>query len=546
MIIKIKDKEFILKDNLSVIDINYLKQKLKCSVVNNNFLIAEPRLSNFKLLISYVEDKDGLINYCKQLIKKKQQALIDRFSNYKYLYDFQKDGINKILNSRNGGFILSFEQGLGKTLTSLVTAELRNETNVWIIVPASLLLQWKNEINNWFNDSDVCIYKGTKQKRAKLYKDNHKYNVISYETLSNDYSDLNLKQNLNNCFAIFDESTKLKNKKTKLYKTFKLVCQKVGFKLFLTGTPVNNKLQDIDNVIRLISNNIVDNVNNYIIWEQVTVGWGANARVFMKQVGYKNLNKYNELINPIYYRKSKDEVASQLPKKNIIRIDIEQTPLHKKIREAIINELSSFSGFTLLQLLDCGLEVFQKSKSENAELFSDMITSKISNPKLDVLKDLIEEINNQVIIYSRFKDSCNMIGLQLQKQFPNLKIAIVNSDTNNKDEIANKFRNKEIDIVITTYTWAKGISFTDIDYLINYDIPTSYEMYFQIQDRIHRINSTTPKFIYNLVGNVIENHIMDLLEDKVKLAKAVTEGKGDEVLYSDMKEEINKLLGWKK
>jgi len=544
MKLKIKDKIFKLKD-MKPIEVNYFIQETEAKKINN-IIELESSIRNFKKAYKIVKDKELFKNYYNQLIMEKRKKENNLFTNYEFLYEFQKQSIKKILNTNYRGFILSLQQGLGKTVVSLITAKIRKENNIWIVAPASLLNQWKDEIIKWLGNNDICIYNGTKTQRDKLYKKINKYNIISYETLRNDYmKNLDLKKNIINSFMIFDESTKLKNKKTKLYKSFLKICKMNKFNLFLTGTPINNALQDIDNVIKLIDKKIT-NINNHLVWEEVRIGWGHNAKIFHKVVGYKNLDDYLKNISNIYFREIKNNVAKELPKKNIITINIKQTKLQHKIKEAILNNMSAFQGFTLLQTLECGYEIIKKSNSENAQLIIDEFKFPINNenPKLEVLYNLLEEVNDSVLIFSRFKESCNNIAESLKKKFPNKKITIVTAETKNKNEIATKFKNKEIDYVIATDTWAKGISFPDIDYLINFDISASFEMYFQKQDRIHRINSITPKFIYNLVGDVIENHIMDLLKEKTKLAEQITEGKGDAINKIDIKKEIIKKLGW--
>ncbi len=544
MKIKIKDKEFYLDKNYSIIEFNQFLQEQGIDF-ENNILNIKPTISNFKKCYKFVRDKKEFIDYYNHLLFLKQQKDKNIFENYSFLRDFQKESIIKMLNTNKNGFLLSLEQGLGKTLTSLTYSKIKNYSKIFIIAPKSLLNQWEQELNHWFNEKDVCIYSGTIDKRKKLYNQNYKYNIISYESFRNDFEKFpNLKLKVKNSLFIFDESTKLKNSKSKLYKTFKKVCNLSSFNLFMTGTPINNALQDIDNQIKLIDNKLT-NINDHLIKEEIKIGYGINARIFQQVIGYKNLDRYIKDINKVYFRKTKNEVAKELPEKIITTYNIKQPKFILNLKDEIINSLSLFQGFTLLQTLDSDFNSFKNSDSENVEFLLDGLKlPKYENPKLEILKEIIEPLNESVLIFSRFKKTGEIICNYLESQFKDKKIVIVNSGTKNKDEISTKFKNKEIDIVIATDTWSKGISFPDVNYLINFDINPSYETYFQRQDRIHRLNSKEPKFIYNIVGNVIEDYVLELLEEKIKLAKQVTEGQGD-IINNNIMEQIKKHLGFK-
>lgn len=555
--IRIKDRVFILSNKLSNLELlHYLQYNIKDIELKDNIWEIPSTVYNFNKLLNIIEGQ-GFKEFYEELLEKKrkegvkeksklEQYMLDLKVKFPYLRDFQVKAVTKISLTDKSGMLLSLEQGLGKTCTAITSAINREENNVWIVVPASLSVQWEKEIQKW-GGKDICIYKGSKDKRSKLYREVHTWNIISYETLRNDIEDVSLKKKIIDCFLILDESTKIKNNKSKVYKVFNNIKSKVKFKLFMTGTPVNNGLQDMHNVVKLIDTKLVGNINDYLIWEELKIGYGWNARIINQVVGYKNLSDYVEKVKPVYIRKTKEEVAKDLPSKTIIRVDVENDKKVLELKEGIIDQMSSFSGFTILQMLDSELYNLEVSQSENIQLFEEeisFITKVYKNPKLEVLEGLINEINNPVIIFTRFLGSMGIIKDFLTENYPKLRVQTVSASTGDKDTIREEFNKGNIDVVIATDTWSKGVDLANVDYMINWDIPTSIEYYLQRLDRIHRLSSTKPKFIYNLVGDVIENHIMDLLEEKLILIEKITEGKGD-ILSLDVKNEVIKKLGWK-
>lgn len=565
--IKIKDKIFTLQKDL--IAYALLKINLKEAKFDNESKIwnIPPYKSNFEILKEKINEKEEFNEYYNGLLKKvstnkpqppqtnkiaqiKEDAKAIK-EKYPRLYKFQIRDILKTKYSKSNGFLIGNSMGTGKTVTSLISAYEKSE-NIFIIAPAPLLTQWQSEIKEWLN-KDCVIFSGSKQKREHLYKENEEsIKIISYDTFKNDKDKLDLKKQLTGNILICDEATKLKNKKSQRYKAVKKFIKFFKYKLFLSGTPVTKGLHDINTIIDLIDNNIISNVNDYIIWEEKKVGWPP--RIINEIVGYKNLDEYVKNIKPVYTRKTLEEVKKDMPDKNIIRVNVNSHPFCHSMFETVDEIIGSFSGFSLLQLLDCGYPVFNKSESESKEKceilydklpkeITNQINKKSSPEKIVQLVELIENINEPVLIFSRYLKSVKLIEYWLNKNFKDKFISTVTAGTKNKDQIKKDFNEGKIDIVIATDTWSEGVSLPDINYLINYDISPSVDKYLQKIDRIYRINSTKPKFIYNLVGDVIETHIMNILEEKMQLIEQITEGKAGQIDETDIKKEVIKKLG---
>jgi len=559
--IKFKDKIFKVSLNNSFYDTLDLVK----SIPERRWIKEEQaweipaRISNYKLLCKCKvpqELHDYIIILKKEaLVKRKiEKKKTDKSFNYikekySFLYDFQVEAVNKILNSERinfKGYLLSLDQGLGKTLTSLICANeflLENKIdNVWIVCPASLNVQWSDEIIKWLKIKNIKLHVGSKKKREEFYVNSKsQFNIISYETLRNDINLIKKLQMNSKTLVIIDESSKLKNSTTAVYKAISKLRNIIKYSIYLTGTPLTNALKDINNVVNLIKFRLAGPISQYCVYEDIHIGWGPNSRTVPQLVGYKNLDLFVDKIKSVYFRKNKNEVASQLPEKIISRIDIKHLPAYHKLSYDIIDDIGAFSGFSLLMMLDSGIEVLSQSDAESMEILE--LPEKIPvNYKIKTLIELVEEIgDNKIIIFSHFINSLSNIKKELKLKFKDKKILTIQDGT--KEEIKKEFMEGDIDIVIASDKWSHGVSLDNIDYLINYDIVPSLETYLQRQDRIHRINSKKTKFIYNLVGDVIEKHIMDILEEKLILFEKVVEGKEGKVSVSSIKEDVIKKLG---
>jgi len=556
--IEIEGEVFFCTSNLSVLEVYcFMKTRIEDVTYSDGMwkvLTNEDNIKTLQELLSFSIEYmkwsekflDSLKNKDKKevsarvlYLRKKYQMISKRFP---FLYDFQKKAVLKTAYNKHGGLLLGMSMGTGKTITSIAAALCLSE-NIFIVSPAPLMEQWQAELSKWF-DKDSVIFKGTKGKREKLYKENEKsIKIISYDTFKNDKDNLDLRKQFRHSILICDEATKLKNKKSQRYLAISKNKNFFNWKIFLSGTPVTKALRDIHTLIQLINRGLAGSIKDFEIYEMITSGWGYNQKTFPKLVGYKDLDVYVKRIKPVYERKTLEDIGKQMPKKTIIRVDIEQDKPHHKLADLILEEHTAFTGFSLLCMLDSGITNIVNSESESVQLIEDELPTKYTENKLAVLKELVEEIDDKTLIFTRFIQTTKMLKKELQKEFKNKKIVIVDASTPNKEMIKNQFNTGDIDIVIATETWTEGVSLGEVDYLINYDVTPSVDKYLQKNDRIYRLNSTRPKFIYNLVGNVVEQHIMDILEKKLILISAVTDGQAGIMSDSDIKEEVMKKLG---
>jgi SNF2 family DNA or RNA helicase len=164
------------------------------------------------------------------------------------LFSYQKEGI--LFAAKAGRSLIADDMGLGKTIQAIATAELLKKefkiSNVLIVCPTSLKYQWQSEIQK-FTKSTVKVIEGSPHIRESQYLSDEFYKVVSYHTLKNDIKTIN-KAEVD--LVILDEAQRIKNWKTKLAQGVKKINSR--YTVVLTGTPLENKLEDLYSIIQFI------------------------------------------------------------------------------------------------------------------------------------------------------------------------------------------------------------------------------------------------------------------------------------------------------
>jgi SNF2 family DNA or RNA helicase len=466
-------------------------------------------------------------------------------TKYPFLYAFQADAAAAAVN--RGSFLIAHDMGLGKTLSSFAAAaELRDKHKlggILIVCPASIQKQWVREIEKWFNQPSLIVA-GSKKKREELWNSLEPIKIISYESLRMDWP-----RSIHRMVVIADEVSKIKNT-SKINKVFQEVAKVAPCRIGVTGTPLTGRLEHYYRIAKWInpawmSYKFFD--ANYTIKEEIFIGSDGDS--IDKIVGYRNLADFVKRLEGMVDRKRKSEVATQLPPKTMEWRTIAFTSTQRALHSALLGyaedrEEGILPVWQLLHTVSDGTEVTMESTSE---ILRQIDTAKISSeesPKLKEIADIIEELGDEkVVIYTQFARFARHIQSYLNKA-ANTKVSVLATaeDTRERDASVAAFREvSAIKVLVSTDTLAMGISFSDVDYLINADIPADIGVFLQRCDRIHRIDSKYPKTIINLVSEGIEEDIYDIIMRKGALIEQVTES--GVLMKVNIRHELEKKYG---
>ncbi|MET3699212.1 helicase-like protein [Bacillus oleivorans] len=445
----------------------------------------------------------------------------------------QLEVARQVVEEMNGKAILADEVGLGKTIEAgLILKEYMIRglvKKVLILVPASLVSQWAQELNNKFfipaiihrksyawDQVDVMISSIDTAKRSP-----HRETILDLQ-----YD-----------MIIIDEAHKLKNHKTKNYEFVQQLKKK--FCLLLTATPIQNKIEEIFNLVSLLKpghlGSLADFMENY----------NQDARSLQ---GDEHLK---ELVNKVMIRNRRNDTGIEWTKRHVETVPIILTKEERDLYEAVtklrtddtLTAGSAFSVVTLQREACSSREAVyytltnllkkQEEPSEALQTRVQLLIEKIqaiqTNSKAEQALKLIKEINDKVIIFTEYR--ATQLYLQWFLKQHGIKSVPFRGGfkRGKKDWMKELFKN-HADVLIATEAGGEGINLQFCHHIINFDLPWNPMRLEQRIGRIHRLGQEHDVKIYNFATkNTVEEHILKLLYEKIQLFERIV-GELDDIL----------------
>lgn len=466
------------------------------------------------------------------------------------IFPHQLQVANTVIEEMNGKAILADEVGLGKTIEAgLILKEYMIRglvKKVLILVPASLVSQWCIELNEKF------YIPATPQKKTYVWEQCDVV-VASMDTAKrNPHRDIVEKQNYD--LIIIDEAHKLKNKNTKNYQFIQGLKKK--FCLLLTATPVQNRLEEIFNLVSLLKPGHLGDEGSF----EEAFRSGERSP--------KNDEKLRDLVNKVMVRNRRENTGIEWTKRIVETIPItfskEEQELYdevNRLREYDSEDAFIKSSFSLITLQRevCSsreaafltLKKMVESGQPNEKLQEriQMLFKKIeavkTNSKAEKALQLINNINDKVIIFTEYRAT----QLYLQWFLNQHGISSVpfrgGFKRSKKDWMKQLFKDN-VQVLIATEAGGEGINLQFCNHIINYDLPWNPMRIEQRIGRIHRLGQQKDVHIYNFAThNTVEQHILKLLYEKIQLFEKVV-GELDEILtrldLKNIEEHITNIL----
>jgi SNF2 family DNA or RNA helicase len=445
----------------------------------------------------------------------------------------QLETAKQVIENMNGKAILADEVGLGKTIEAgLILKEYMIRglvKKVLILVPASLVTQWAIELNSKFFIPAIT------QRKSYVW-DQCDVVVSSIDTAKrNPHRDIIYQQDYD--LIIIDEAHKLKNNKTKNYEFVQNLKKK--FCLLLTATPIQNRIEEIFNLVSLLKPGHLGSETAF--YEK----YKRDARSLNDDQHLK------ELVNKVMIRNRRADTGIEWTKRHVETIPIEVTQQEKELYDAITvlkNEgdwlqKSAFSVMTLQREACSSREsVFYTlknmlQKQENpSQAYQEQIQYLISkveavqkNSKAEKALELIQKINDKVIIFTEYR-ATQMYLQWFLKQNGISSVPFRGGFKRGKKDWMRELFQKNAQVLIATEAGGEGINLQFCNYIINFDLPWNPMRLEQRIGRIHRLGQEKDVMIYNFaIKGTVEEHILKLLYEKIDLFEKVI-GELDDIL----------------
>ena len=462
------------------------------------------------------------------------------------LRTYQKAGYNwfSFLREYNFGGCLADDMGLGKTIQTLALLQKLKEDNEeqatmgtsLIIMPTSLIYNWLSEAQKFTPQLKIMAHTGTSRN-----KDISKF--IDYDVVITTYGitrvDVSLLKDFYFNYIILDESQNIKNPSSKSFKSVRALKSK--HRLILSGTPVENSVGDLWTQLTFLNPGLLG-TQSYFNEEYV--------QAIERKKDEEKSRKLQAIIKPFVLRRTKEQVAEELPPKTeqIIYCSMseDQAAYYEETKSAYRNDLLSsmddgtynkkqvqlLQGLTALRQLANHPVMIDKGYESDSGKFENVI-----NTLDNVLKG-----GHKVLIFSQFVKHLSIFKDYLEKE--QINFSYLDGTTKNRGEIVAEFQNDPAlrVFLISIKAGGVGLNLTEADYVFILDPWWNPAVEQQAIDRTHRIGQEKKVFIYKFIAkDTVEEKILSLQNRKKKLASSLITTE-ESFFKSLSKEDISELL----
>lgn len=449
------------------------------------------------------------------------------------LYPYQKEGIRFAFSK--GRSIIADEMGLGKTIQAIGTAELMRKEKLTqsalIVCPTSLKYQWKREIER-FTGQQVHVIEGLHHKRISQYQLDVPYKIISYNSACNDIKILG---KLETDLLIMDEVQRLKNWNTQISMAMRRVVSQ--YAVILSGTPLENKLEELYSVMEFADNFCLGPF------------WKFKAECIVsdetgKVLGYKNLNKVGEMARQRLIRRTKKEVALQMPERQdkilFVPMTKEQRGLHDEFRSVIRQIVLKWRRMHFLSEKDRNRLLLCLSQMRMLCDSTYILDQKTRNDTkvdeaLNIITSLIETEGEKVVVFSQWERMTRLIAQELEKREIGFEYLHGGVPSEARGKLITNFAdNPDSRVFLSTDAGSTGLNLQSAATIINLDLPWNPAVLEQRIARIYRLGQQRNVQVINLVSiNTIEEQMLDKLRFKSAMFEGVLDNGQDTIFLSE-------------
>jgi SNF2 family DNA or RNA helicase len=444
------------------------------------------------------------------------------------LRTYQAEGYHWLTFLQKYGFggCLADDMGLGKTLQAIAillrSRELKlkageEKPTSLIVLPASLLHNWSKECGRFAPEMKVLSHVGMQRNRQLS---NFSYYDLVLSTYHTVRQDVEIMASFHFHYIILDESQMIKNPSSKLYHS--MLALQSEHKLVLTGTPIENSLMDLWSQINFVNPGLLGTLNFF-------------KRSFVQAIEKKQDEareaKLKELINPFILRRTKAEVARELPPvfEQVRYVDMtdsqkrvyeeEKSLARNSILENLEEEGKDLTSMMVLQALTRLRQI--ANHPALLEDYPELDSGKFNEVCRDISSVVAE--GHKVLIFSSFVKHLELVKTQVEELGIRYAYLTGSSTQRQREEAVKSFQSQPSCslFLISLKAGGVGLNLTAADYVFILDPWWNPASEMQALNRAHRIGQENQVFVYRFISNdSIEEKIQRLQEKKKELAES--------------------------
>ena len=385
--------------------------------------------------------------------------------------------------------------GLGKTVQTLAAVELlareRGIGRVLVVAPASVKYQWEAEIRK-FTDRAVQVIEGREDAREEQYAQDAFYRLVNYEQVVRDLDVMNAWQP---DLIVLDEAQRIKNWESKTSRAVKKLRSR--YAIVLTGTPLENKLEELYSIVQFVDDRRLGPAFQFLHDHRVLDEKG-------NLTGYRNLDKIREKLAPIFLRRTRGEVLTQLPERTDSTVYVElaeaqrapydeqQVNLARLLAKGVLTDLDR------KRILACIVNM--RMVCDSTFLFDKQTNV---SPKLDEFAEVVGELmaigRAQGGRLQPVGDDAAQGGRGARRL--GVGYALLHGGMPGKERraVLERFRDDECRVFLSTDAGGIGLNLQAADTVINLELPWNPAVLEQRIARVHRMGQNRPVRVINLV-----------------------------------------------
>jgi superfamily II DNA or RNA helicase len=458
------------------------------------------------------------------------------------LRDYQRQGLGwlEFLRRFSFGGCLADDMGVGKTAQVLALLETRRELRTsgepmppsLVVVPRSLVFNWKEEAARFTPQLRVLDYTGV--DRANAGFEGYDLVLTTYGTLRRDAAKL---KDVEFDYVILDEAQAIKNAGTEAAKAARLL--RAQHRLALSGTPVENHLGELWSLFEFLNPGMLGAASVFKLTSGALRSPGEDARRILAHA-----------LRPFILRRTKEQVAPELPPKTEQTIYCELKPVQRRLYD----ELRQYYRSTLLKQVE--VEGLAKAKIQVLEALLrlrqaachpglvDAKRSSESSAKLETLMAQLREVldeDHKALVFSQFTSLLRIVRDRLESE--GISYEYLDGATRDRQAPVERFQTQNDSrlFLISLKAGGLGLNLTAAEYVFLLDPWWNPAVEAQAVDRAHRIGQTRQIFAYRLiVRDTVEEKVLELQTSKRDLAAAIISA--DNSLIRNLRREDLELL----
>ena len=513
----------------------------------DQLLIARSRFNEIRHLfgdeILSAETKAEIRNMARRFASLETTEVEVPESLQATLRDYQIQGLKwlNFLDDLNFGGCLADDMGLGKTVQILAFILSQRKKHAFntnlVVVPTSLLFNWQAEVEKFAPSIKVFLHYGPGRPKTHQHFDEYEIVLTTYGML---LSDIGMMKQFRFNYLFLDESQAIKNPESQRYKAARLLQSRN--KIVLTGTPIENNTFDV-----------------YGQFSFACPGFLGSKQHFRELYStpidkFKDLRRATELqekIRPFLLRRTKKEVAKELPDKTEMVMYCEMGEEQRAIYNAQEQELRDYiDGKTDDELKKSSMHVLtgliklRQICNVPSLVKGDEHQGDVSS-KMEVLLEQIEDKVpfHKILVFSQFVAMLDLVKKELEKR--NIPFEYLTGQTKDRASKVNSFQERE-DVrvfLISLKAGGTGLNLTEADYVFIVDPWWNPAVENQAIDRCYRIGQKKNVVAVRLIcPHTIEEKIMKMQAAKSKLVTDLIRTE-DDVFRSLSKQDLLAMLG---